>query len=110
MRTIAGRLLQVPSVRISGWAGRYLTFAPIITANWETGSDDRWTVPVGLGIGQLIQCGGQPLNLQASAYYNVDAPDNAADWQLRLQRSFSSRNSRQRSKFVVWRWPAGPRP
>jgi hypothetical protein len=27
----------------------------------------------------------QPVNMQASAYYNLVAPDNGADWQLRLQ-------------------------
>ncbi|MFT5729536.1 MAG: hypothetical protein ACI8PB_003707 [Desulforhopalus sp.] len=28
----------------NGW---YLTSAPIITANWEADSDNRWTVPFG---------------------------------------------------------------
>ena len=65
--------------------GRYLTFAPIITANWEADSDNRWTVPLGLGIGQITKWSQQPVNLQASAYYNVENPENSADWQLRLQ-------------------------
>lgn len=65
--------------------GRYLTFAPIITSNWEADSDDRWTVPIGLGIGQVMKWGRQPVNLQASAYYNVVTPEYGADWQLRLQ-------------------------
>lgn len=68
--------------------GRYLTFAPVITANWEADSDNRWTVPVGLGIGQIMKWGQQPVNLQASAYYNLETPDNGADWQLRLQIQF----------------------
>ncbi len=29
--------------------GRYLTFAPIITADWEADSGQRWVVPLGLG-------------------------------------------------------------
>ena len=65
--------------------GRYLTFAPIITANWEAAGGEKWTVPIGLGIGQITKFGKQPVNVQASAYYNVIAPDNGADWQLRLQ-------------------------
>ena len=66
--------------------GRYLTFSPIVTANWEASGDNTWTVPVGLGIGQIIKLGGKlPLNLQASAYYNVVTPDYGPDWQLRLQ-------------------------
>ena len=68
--------------------GRYLTFAPIITANWEADSGDTWTVPLGGGIGQIIKWGKTPVNLQASAYYNVESPENGADWQMRLQVQF----------------------
>ncbi len=68
--------------------GRYLTFAPIITANWEADSDNTWTVPLGGGIGQIIKWGHTPVNLQASAYYNVETPKNGADWQMRLQVQF----------------------
>jgi len=64
--------------------GRYLTFAPIITANWEA-DDDKWVVPLGLGIGQITKFGKQPVNLQASIYYNVERPDQAARYQVRLQ-------------------------
>ena len=68
--------------------GHYLTFSPIITANWEASGDNVWTVPVGLGIGQIIKLDGKlPLNLQASAYYNVVTPDYGPDWQIRLQVS-----------------------
>ena len=35
-----------------------------------------------------MKWGKQPVNLQASAYYNVVTPDNGADWQLRLQAQF----------------------
>ena len=65
--------------------GRYLTFAPIITANWEADNDNVWTVPLGLGIGQVTRFGKQPVNMQASVYYNVVTPEFGAKWQLRLQ-------------------------
>jgi len=65
--------------------GVYLTSAPIITANWEADSDNRWTVPFGGGVGKIFKIGKQPVNGQASAYYNVEKPDFGADWQLRLQ-------------------------
>ena len=64
--------------------GRYLTFAPVITANWEADSD-KWVVPLGLGIGQIMKFGKQPVNLQASFYYNVERPDQAPEYQIRLQ-------------------------
>ena len=65
--------------------GRYLSFAPIITANWEAESGNRWTIPLGLGIGQITKFGRQPVNMQAAVYYNVETPDFGADWQMRLQ-------------------------
>ena len=68
--------------------GRYLTFSPVVTADWKADSGQRWTVPLGLGVGQVMRFGKQPVNLQASAYYNVERPDNAAMWQLRLQVQF----------------------
>jgi hypothetical protein len=68
--------------------GLYLTSAPIITANWEADSDDRWTVPFGGGVGKIFKIGKQPLNGQVSAYYNAEKPDSGADWQLRLQLQF----------------------
>lgn len=65
--------------------GRYLTFAPIITADWEAESGDKWLVPIGLGIGQITRFGKQPVNVQASFYANVERPDSAPEWQVRLQ-------------------------
>ena len=64
--------------------GRYVTFAPIITADWKA-DNDKWVIPLGMGIGQVMKIGKQPVNIQASAYYNVERPDNAAKYQLRLQ-------------------------
>jgi hypothetical protein len=65
--------------------GRYLTFSPVITANWEASSSNTWTVPLGLGIGQIVKVGKLPINLQAAYYYNVITPDEGADYQIRLQ-------------------------
>jgi hypothetical protein len=31
-----------------------------------------------------VRLGKLPVNTQASAYYNVVRPDNAAEWQLRI--------------------------
>ena len=68
--------------------GLYLTSVPIMTANWEADSDNRWTIPVGGGVGKVFKIGKQPVNGQVSAYYNVEKPKFGADWQLRLQLQF----------------------
>jgi hypothetical protein len=69
-----------------GW---YLTSSPIITANWEADSDERWTVPIGGGVGKIVHLGRLPLNLQLAGYYNVETPDTfGASWQLRFQLQF----------------------
>jgi hypothetical protein len=70
---------------VPGHPGLYLTSSPIITANWQADSNNQWTVPLGGGIGQIMRFGKQPVNLQAGAYYNVERPDYAAQWNLRLQ-------------------------
>lgn len=68
--------------------GVYLTTSPVITANWKAEGSQRWTVPVGGGIGKIFRFGKLPVNMQISAYYNAVRPDNAPNWQLRAQAQF----------------------
>jgi len=65
-----------------GW---YLTSSPIILANWEADSDDRWTIPVGGGVGKIIHVGKLPLNTSLQGYYNIESPEIGPEWQLRFQ-------------------------
>jgi len=61
----------------------------IITANWLAASDDRWTVPIGGGLGKLFRLGKLPVNTQLAAYSNVVKPrQGGTDWQLRFQVQF----------------------
>ena len=53
----------------------------IITANWDADSSNRWTVPLGGGVGKLLKIGKQAINVRTEAYYNVEKPDSAPDWQ-----------------------------
>jgi len=68
-----------------GW---YLTTAPIITSNWKTNNDNRWTVPVGMGVGRVFNIGPQAVNAQVHAYYNAIKPNVGPDWQFRFQFQF----------------------
>ena len=65
--------------------GTYFTSAPIITANWKSANSQRWTVPLGGGVGKIFHIGKLPVNTQVSAYYNVVRPDYGPNWQFRVQ-------------------------
>ena len=78
-------LLVQPFLNYNFPGGTYLTSSPIITANWKADNSDRWTVPVGGGIGHIFHLGRLPVNAQIGAYYNVVRPDDGADWQVRFQ-------------------------
>jgi hypothetical protein len=60
--------------------------APNIIANWEQDSDNRYTVPIGIGISKTIKIGKVPVRLGVEAHYSVIQPDDVvgADWNLRF--------------------------
>ena len=60
-----------------GW---FLITDIIITANWEAPSNQRWTVPLGGGVGRIYKIGNQAVNNRIEFYYNVEKPDSAPDW------------------------------
>jgi len=69
--------------------GAYFSSAPIITANWKADNSQRWTVPLGGGMGKIFRFPGlPPINAQLGAYYNVVKPDDGANWQIRTQVNF----------------------
>ena len=86
-RRSVSQLLIQPFVNYNLPDGWYLTSSPVITANWMADSGDQWTVPLGGGFGKLWRVGkvGLPVNTQLAAYYNLEKPQGAADWQLRFQ-------------------------
>jgi hypothetical protein len=66
-----------------GW---YLTSAPIITSNWKASGGNKWTVPVGGGVGKIFRVGKlPPMNANIQAYYNAVRPDVVGAWTLRTQ-------------------------
>lgn len=68
-----------------GW---YLSTGPVITANWKADNGDTWTVPFGGGFGRVFKIGKQNVNMKLAAYYSVEKPDNASDWNLQTQITF----------------------
>jgi hypothetical protein len=80
--------LVQPFINYNFGHGTAIGSSPIITANWEAESDDRWTVPLGLQLTQILFLGHQPVSALLGAYYNVVRPDIGPEWQLRFQISF----------------------
>ena len=76
-----------PFVNYNLGQGLFIASVPIITANWNApDSSNRWTVPLGLGVGKAMKLGSTPFTAQIHAYYNVVKPDfNDEKWQTRIQ-------------------------
>jgi hypothetical protein len=66
----------------------YLTSSPYITANWEKRRNDRWTVPVGGGVGKIVHLEKLPVNIYGQVFRNVESPDYTTNWSARLQVQF----------------------
>ena len=68
-----------------GW---YITWQPIITANWKASSGNVWTVPFGGGVGRIMKLGFQPVSISAQFYGNAVHPTSGSPWGVRANLSF----------------------
>lgn len=84
-RGAVSQWLIQPFVNYNMADGWYLTSAPIITANMMVDNSDRWTVPIGGGVGRIIRIDKLPVNISLQGYYNVATPDAGPDWSIRFQ-------------------------
>jgi hypothetical protein len=48
---------------------------PVITADWESDSDNRWNVPIGLGVFKAVKVGNLPFKIGAEVQYSVVQED-----------------------------------
>ena len=87
-RKKVSQFLTQPFINYNFKGGFYLSSAPIITANWEATSGNKWVVPIGGGAGKLFRIQKQPINTQVQAFYNVAQTTFGPDWTLRLQVQF----------------------
>lgn len=70
---------------VQGW---YLMSSEIITADWTASRNDRWTVPVGGGVGRVFMIGKQPLNARTQFFNDVRTPTGGSSWQMQTQLQF----------------------
>lgn len=78
------------------WRGWYLTASPTSVADWTAPPEDRWLMPVGLGIGNVFSIGHRHFGGEFSAYYSLIHPRTMpyAKWIFSLQITFA-RTSRR---------------
>jgi len=87
-RPDVNQMLLQPFVNYNMRHGWYLTSSPIITSNWEANSNNRWTVPVGGGVGRIVHFGKLPVNTYAQFFRNVERPDGTTSWSARFDMTF----------------------
>jgi hypothetical protein len=80
-------LLQ-PFVNYNFPDGWYLVSSPIMTANWSAPSSQRWSIPLGGGVGKIFKIDGQPMNASLQAFDYVAHPNLAPRWAIRVQIQF----------------------
>lgn len=62
----------------------FLTSAPIITANWNADSSDRWLIPLGGGVGRSFRIADKDWAISVHGYQNVVRPEGAPRWSARI--------------------------
>jgi hypothetical protein len=84
-RKDVNQMLMQPFVNYNLPHKWYLTSSPIITANWEVRSGERWVVPVGGGVGKIVHFEKLPVNIYTQVFRNVQRPDGTSSWSVRFQ-------------------------
>jgi hypothetical protein len=87
-RPDVNQMLMQPFVNYNLRHKWYLTSSPYVTANWEKRRNDRWTVPVGGGVGKIVHFAKQPVNIYAQLFRNVESPDGTTNWSAGFQVQF----------------------
>jgi hypothetical protein len=87
-RRDVNQMLMQPFVNYNMRHGWYLTSSPVITSNWEANSNNRWTVPLGGGVGKIVHFGKLPVNSYIQFFRNVERPDGTTSWSARFQMQF----------------------
>ncbi|ADE55703.1 hypothetical protein [Coraliomargarita akajimensis] len=59
---------------------------PSIKINWQADSNDRLTLPIGLGITKTVRWGKTPIKLRIEPQYSIIKPDSYGEtWNIRIQ-------------------------
>lgn len=70
---------------LSSIPGAYVAYEGTISADWQSDSDDMFTIPLGFVAGKTFDLGGgYGLDINLGPYWNAVKPDGAADWFLKF--------------------------
>jgi len=87
-RTNVDQTLIEPFLNYNLDNGWFLLTDIVMTANWEADSNNRWTIPLGGGVGRVFKVGKQAINSRLEAYCNVEQPDGAPDYYINFTWQF----------------------
>ena len=87
-RKDVSQLLLQPFVNYNLPDGWYLVSSPIITADWMAAPSNRWTVPIGGGVGKIFHIGSQPMNASLQAFDYPIRTSLGPSWSIRFQVQF----------------------
>ena len=76
--------------------------APVITANWSAAEDERWTVPVGIGLSKVSAISRESMSLGAQCYHNATRPSTAGSDQFRFQFTLLYPNTALTRRSIAW--------
>jgi len=77
-----------PFINYNIGEGWYVVSNPVITADWEADSGDKWTVPLGGGVGRVMHIGKQAMNFRVAVFGNIVKPDYASDFNVQFSATF----------------------
>lgn len=59
---------------------------PSITVDWEANTNERLTIPVGIGVTKTVRFGDLPVKLRAEVHYSIVRPETFGEsWNFRFQ-------------------------
>ncbi len=87
-RDDVSQMIIQPTINYNLPDGWYLRSDMEVIANWKSPSDQRWTVPVGAGIGKLFAAGENAVDAHIEGYYHVVTPDRGPSWSIGATVSF----------------------
>ena len=87
-RESVSQMIIQPSVYYNLPDGWYLLSDMQMVANWLSNSEQRWTVPIGAGVGKLFKIGKNAINSRLGGYYNPVTPDAGPTWSMNFSVEF----------------------